>query len=103
MIGANEVKEFCLRKPACVVADGVDGVGNAAARDFPFINLAMSLSGQGQPQEAEPKRRGRGFIRRLERRSRRWNEKQARQFQFLPRRLRHQQMAEMNRIKRTAK
>jgi hypothetical protein len=47
--------------------------------------------------------RGRGLVFRLERRLRRRNEKQPVQTQFLHRRLRDEQVAQVNRVKRAAK
>ena len=82
MIGANQIKQFRLRKPAGVIAHGVDGVGNAAALDFLFIDFAPAFSGQRQAQQAQPfVCRGR-FVARFERGLRRRNKEKASQRQF---------------------
>ena len=103
VVRADQIKQFRLRKSSRVIAHGVDGVGNAAAPDFLLVNFAIRFARQRQPEQVQPDGGRRGLVVRLERRLRRRNEKQPVQAQFLARRLRDQQMAEVDRVKRTAK
>ena len=103
VVRADEIKQFRSRKSFRVIAQRVNGVGNAAAPDFLFVNFAIRPARQREPEQLQSGGRGRGLVVRLERRLRRRNEKQAVQPKFLNRRLRDQQMAEVNRVKRAAK
>src|SRR5881409_1323946 len=44
VVRANEVKQFCIGKSAAVIADGVDGIGGAAALDFLLVNFVAGLA-----------------------------------------------------------
>ena len=103
MVGADEVKQFRRRKSFRVIAQCVNGVGNAAAPDFLFVNFIIRPARERQPEQLQADGGGRGFAVRLERRLRRRDEKQPVESEFLNRRLRDQQVAEVNRIKRAAK
>src|ERR1019366_7181611 len=96
MIRTYQVKEPRLWEAAGVIANGVYGVGNAATTDFLLVNLAPGLARQGQPQQPQPLLRGGWPGVRLKRRLRRRNEEKLRQVQFLPRRLCHQQVSQVD-------
>ena len=102
MVGADEIKQLRGRKASNVLADGVNRVGDAASLEFLVVDLAIGLAGQRQTQHLQPRFRRRQHQARFERGLRRGNKKQAREPEFLPRRLRHEQMAEVNRIERPA-
>ena len=53
VVGANEPVELGAGKAAGVIADGVDGVGDAAAANFLVVDFAAGLAGEGEA-EASP-------------------------------------------------
>ena len=75
MVGTNEVKEFRVRHCRTMVAHRVDGVGNPASIDLLTVDGVARFSRQSEAQETEP---------------------------LFASRLGHQQMPQMNRIKRSA-
>ena len=102
MIGADEIEQFRAGEPARVIAEGINRLGDAAAMQFLLINFTPRFSRERQPQEAQTVGRGGRGAARLE-----WglgggNEEEPIQAQFLAGGLRHEQVPEMDRIKRTA-
>lgn len=53
VVGADEVEEAGVGKLVGVVADGVDGVGDAAAADLLVVDVPGGLAGEGEAQELE--------------------------------------------------
>jgi hypothetical protein len=86
----------------CVMAGRLNCVGNAAAPDFLVVHLAIGFAGKGEAEPLEAHfRRGRLAFP-FERSLRCGNKKQSIQTQFFHRRLRDEQVAEMNRVERAA-
>ncbi len=48
MVRTNQVKEFRAPEPLCVIADGIDAVGDATAGKFLGIHFAVAVSRKGK-------------------------------------------------------
>ena len=84
-----------------VIAHRFNRIGHAATMKLLLIDFAPRFPRQREAQEAHAIRAGSRFAVRLERRLRGGDKEQPLQPQFLARRLRHEQVPEMHRIKRT--
>lgn len=103
VIRADQIKQSRFGKPPRVCLNGVNRVGHPSAPDFLVVHFAPVPACKREPQQAQSHCRCGGPAIRLERRLRRRNKEQPRQIQFLPGRLRNEQVPEVNRIKRPAK
>lgn len=102
MIRPDQIEEPCLRKAPCVIADRFNRIRGAATVQFLFVNFTPRMACKRKPQHPKTLVCRRRHAVGLEWRLRRGDEEQARESQFFPRRLGHQQMTEVNRIKRAA-
>jgi len=103
VVRADEIEQFHSRKSLRIITKRVNGVGNAAAPDFLLVNFAIRPARERQAQQLQSRVCGRGLAFRFERRLRSRDEIQSVQPQFFNRRLRHQQVAQVDRVERTAK
>ncbi len=103
LVRADEIKQFRRRQFVSILAHGIDGIGNAAAPDFPVVHFAGRIARQSQAQQAQPFAGGRGMRRRLKRRLRGRNEKDAGQASSSRAAWATSKWPQMHRIKRTAK
>ena len=87
----------------CVVTERVHRVRHSAPMKFLFVDLAPVLSGKGEAQQTDPDARGCGRELRFKRGLCRGNKKQPVQPEFLPSGVCHEQMAQVDGVKRAAK
>jgi len=102
VVRADEIKQRRAGKSPGVIANGIDRKRYTASFDFLVVDFTIGLASQSEPQQAQSLFRRRERQARLERRLRGGNEEQPLQLQFLARRLRHEQMAAMDRIERAS-
>lgn len=100
VIRADEIEPFHVRILFRVMPRRIDGVRDAAATQFLFVNFILRQAAQRKSKPSQTKFGRRGFIILFKGRSRGRNEKKPVQSQFLDGRLRDKQMAEMNGIER---
>lgn len=103
VVRTDEIEERCARTTTCVVANGIDCKRRAATPNLLIIQFVLRISRQGQSQDTEANLSRSGLAFGLEWRLGGRNEEQLRQSEFFERRLRRQQMSQMNWVKRPAK
>ena len=90
------------REAPGVIAEGIHGIRDASAADFLVINFTLGFARKREAQQLQSVCSGRQVGIQFEGRLGDGNEKKPVQAEFFVSRLRDEQMAEMNRIERTA-
>jgi hypothetical protein len=103
IVRADQVKDLGILKSAVIIARRIDGVRNAAALDFLFVDFAPVFADESQAQKAQAFVGSGGLAVRFERGLGSGNEEEPRQVEFFASGLGDEQMAHVNRVKRAAK
>lgn len=102
MVSADEPEEFGGGVELAEVADGVDGVGDAAAVDFEGVDLGPCFAGEGEAEEGGADGACGGFAIRLEGGLRGGDEDDAVEFGFFEGGLGNEEVRQVNWVERTA-
>src|SRR5262249_7102943 len=103
VVRADEIEDFALWETLGVIADGIYGVRRATALKLLGIVFAVRSTCECETEHGGTQCVGCGLLLGFEGRARCGNEKDSVQKQFLPSRLSHEQVPEVDGVEGTAK